>query len=174
MERAWVLVKRAVGPSSWYDPKNPLYIPGMNFEFDVCGKTPAKIIDARFQLRPVPAKPGIKPLAPDLPVPPDYGNPAPDRDIPDMGMTLPPGKTFMISLTFRITEDLWNQLMNDEMVICAYGIIRYKDAFGRDRETRTCYVYDFAWGVEVTDTNFKPINPPRFRVGGPSEYNQET
>ena len=176
-ERAWVLVKRIGDPEQWYAPDKPGYSPGMVFEFNVYGKTPARAIDAAFRLHFVPAKPGTKPLEPDLPRIPDYKSGTRNPEILEKGRILPPEDTFRIRLRLdppTLAEEQWVKLRDSETIMCAYGFIKYEDAFGRKKETRTCYVYNFAWGGVITAPDGTVLNPPGFRVGGPSGYNKAT
>ena len=71
-----------------------------------------------------------------------------------------------------MTEGEWLKLRDGKTVMCAFGIIEYEDSFGRKRETRTCYVYDFAWGGVIKSPDGTVLNPSGFRIGGPSAYNK--
>lgn len=57
---------------------------------------------------------------------------------------------------------------------CVYGFVNYRDAYGRDHETRFCYVYRIGTLYLLSATTGKSIDPSRFRVGGPAEYNKQT
>jgi hypothetical protein len=176
-ERAWVLVKRIGNPEQWYAPDKPSYSPGMVFEFNVYGKTPARVINADFRLHPVPAKPRVKPPEPDLPPIPEYRRRARSPEILEEGMILPPEDAFQVRVRLdspTLTAEQWVDLRDSETIMCAYGFIKYKDAFGRKKETRTCYVYNFAWGGVIAAPDATILNPPGFRVGGPSGYNKAT
>src|SRR5271157_217108 len=176
-ERAWVLVKRVGNPEQWYAPDKPSYFPGMVFEFGVYGKTPARVTSADFRLHLVSPKPGVKPPEPELPRIPDYRSGSRDSEIPEKGRVLPPGDNFRIRIgldPLTLTEEQWVKLRDSEMIMCAYGVIKYRDAFGRNKETRTCYVYNFAWGGVITAPDGTVLNPPGFRAGGPSGYNKAT
>jgi hypothetical protein len=58
--------------------------------------------------------------------------------------------------------------------MCAYGFVKYRDAFRREKETRTCYVYYVARGGVITAPDGACLNPPGFRIGGPRKYNHQT
>lgn len=73
-----------------------------------------------------------------------------------------------------MTKREWPKLRDGETVMCAFGIIEYEDSFGGKRETRTCYVYNFAWGGVIKSPDGTVLNPPGFRIGGPPAYNQTT
>jgi hypothetical protein len=174
-ERAWVLVKRIGNPEQWYAPEQPEYSPGMVFEFKVSGKTPARVIRADFRLHPVPAKVGVRPPEPDLPVIPEYKSGARNPEIPEAGRVLPPDEVFQVRLGLyppTLTEEQWLNLRDNKAIMCAYGFIEYKDVFGREGKTQACYVYDFAWGGVITAPDGTRLNPPGFRIGGPRAYNQ--
>ena len=149
----------------------------MVLEFHVYGKTPARVINADFRLHPVPAKVGVKPPEPDLPASPAFQNGTRNPEIPEGGRLLPPEQAFTIRLRLdppTLTEEQWVKLRDSETIMCAYGFIEYKDAFNRDGRTRLCYVYDFAWGGVITSTDGTVLNPPEFRLGGPSAYHETT
>jgi hypothetical protein len=58
--------------------------------------------------------------------------------------------------------------------LCAYGFVSYTDTFDRPHETRFCYIYRVSSrAVSLVGTGLG-IDPSRFRIGGPEEYNQET
>ena len=174
-ERPWVLVKAVGNPEDWYAPQKPAYSPGMVFQFKVYGKTPARIVSADFQLQPVPAKRAMTSPEADLPANPEYGDEIRRPEIPQEGMVLPPEQTFQVRLGLNppaLTEEQWIDLRDGNTIMCAYGSIRYEDAFGRMRETRTCYIYDFCWGGVITAPDGTRLNPPGFRVGGPPGYNR--
>jgi hypothetical protein len=176
-QRAWVLVKRTGDPERWYAPDKPGYFPGMVFEFNVFGETPARVIASQFVLRPVPAKEGVKPPEPDLPAIPDYGPRFIDPEIPAQGRLLPPDAGFQVRIRLdppTMTEEQWEKLRDGKTIMCAYGFIEYKDAFGWRRKTRVCYIYEFKWGGVITAPDGTVLNPPGFRVGGPPAYNEAT
>ena len=173
-ERAWILVKNVGNPEGWYVPTKPDYLPGMVFEFEVYGKTPARVMDAIFHLENVTAKLGVKPSEPDIPPLPEYKSAGRSPEFPEGGRIMPSGQTFQIrvGLVQQMTEGEWLKLRDGKTVMCAFGIIEYEDSFGRKRETRTCYVYDFAWGGVIKSPDGTVLNPSGFRIGGPSAYNK--
>jgi len=176
-QRAWVLVKRIGNPDYWYANDGAGYIPGMVFEFYVYGKTPARVMASQFVLRPVPAKKAAKPPEPDLPAVPNYGQIVIDPEIPAEGRLLAPDAGFQVRLRLdppTMTEEEWEKLRDGKTIMCAYGFIKYKDAFGWKRKTRVCYIYEFKWGGVITAPDGTVLNPPGFRVGGPLEYNRAT
>ena len=50
----------------------------------------------------------------------------------------------------------------------AYGFVKYRDVFGKNRETRFGYVYNFPEWYEID------AGQPRFKHAGPKEYNEAT
>jgi hypothetical protein len=176
-QRPWVLVENTGSPESWYSPENPAYTPGMVFAFKVYGNTPAKVTEARFQLIPVLATRKDVSLTPDLPLTPKFMDMCRMPDIPEFGIVLPPGKSFELRLGLgqsTLTEQQWIDLRDQKYIMCAYGIVRYEDTFGGQRETRVCYGYDFAWGGVITAPDGTRLNPPGFRLIGPPQYNKAT
>ncbi|HVN06727.1 MAG TPA: hypothetical protein VMT86_20050 [Bryobacteraceae bacterium] len=178
--RAWVVVNRVGGPETsqhrWYMPELPQYMPGMAFEFKVLGNTPVIIRDARFNLLPVPVKDGTNPTQPDLPVVPDYTGRARSPEIPDNGRVIAPGATFqiMVGLPNTLTPQEWESMRDFQTLMCAHGFIQYEDAFNRKRETAVCYIYRLQAGGVITATDGTVLNPDRFEIGGPAEYNRTT
>jgi hypothetical protein len=176
--RASVIVSRLGGPENgWYWPDMPQYIPGMVFEFQVLGNTPARITDARFYLLTVPAKSGPIP-DPDLPPIPDYFSRARSPEIPEDGRVIAHGQTFQIRLglpNIIMTLSEWENLRDKKTLMCAYGCIWYRDSFGRDRETAVCYVYRFHHGVGIHASDGTRLDPPGFEIGGGLPvYNRST
>jgi hypothetical protein len=176
-ERSWVLVTRIGNPEQWYAPDKPSYFPGMVFEFNVYGKTPARVINANCRLHPVPAKPGVEPPEPDLPPIAAYKSESRNPELPEEGRILPPEHPFQLRIGLdppTLTEEQWLKLRDGDTLMCAYGFIEYKDAFENERKTRFCYVYHFAWGGVITSTDGTVLNPAGFRLGGPSGYHETT
>ena len=93
-ERAWILVKNVGNPEGWYVPTKPDYLPGMVFEFEVYGKTPARVMDAIFHLENVTAKLGVKPSEPDIPPLPEYKSAGRSPEFPEGGRIMPSGQKF--------------------------------------------------------------------------------
>jgi len=148
----------------------------MIFEFKVFGRTPAKLIKTIFHLDNVPAKPGTQPSEPDLPPIPEYKSPGPTTEIPEEGRIVAPGGDLKVNLWFRqqLTEEEWVKLRDGQTLMCAYGIIKYEDAFGKERETKVCYFYRFRWGGVIKAPDETVLNPSGFLIGGPAAYNKAT
>jgi hypothetical protein len=173
-ERAWVLIQRIGNPpENWRSGRIQGYSPGIVFVFNVYGKTPAKINQARFIFEPVSAKKGSM-REPDLPEVPDYAKASPSTDIPRDGMTIPPESPLQLRIGRPMTDLEMNDLNEGKTILCAYGFIKYTDAFGRWRETRICFVYYIPSGGVIRSPDGREINPEGFRIGGPDAYNKAT
>ncbi|MGB7354129.1 MAG: hypothetical protein WBD06_10535, partial [Acidobacteriaceae bacterium] len=178
VERAWILVRR-VGqpPEGLIDPENPTHNPGIALQFQNFGNTPAEIIDCRFCFEIVNRRESpAHPAAPDLPEVPDYKRAARNTNIPDLKAMRPPRDKFTLiaSLASPPRESEIGELKYNRKFLCVYGFITYLDVFGREGETRFSYIYDFAIGGAFTTLDKTRLNPPGFRTGGPSSYNQAT
>jgi hypothetical protein len=174
-QRAWVLIKR-VGdpPENWLGQIGSGYTVGIVLQFGVFGITPVRITDARFILRPVPAKQGVSPAEPDLPESPDYTEAVTDL-IAQKRMVLPPDATIEIRpYVHGLTRIDSEELRNAKVYLCVWGFLTYSDAFGNSRETRTCYVYHFAWGGVLKAPDGTVLNPAGFKVGGSAAYHHTT
>jgi len=176
-ERAWILVNRVGSPNKWYDQDTAIY-PSAIFEFKISGKTPAKIMDASLILRPVPVKHGISPAEPDLPPTFAYERQVKrNQEIPELGRVLAPEVIFQAQIILEnvfLSEHEWFDLRDGKTIMCAYGFIVYRDAFKREKETRVCYVYNFSNGGVIKSIDGTVLNPPGFRIGGPTGYNHAT
>jgi hypothetical protein len=75
---------------------------------------------------------------------------------------------------FPPTEQQLSELRDRDVLMCAYGYVKYLDAFGESRETRVCYVYDFIWGGVLTSPDEEVLNPSGFRPAKLPEYNDAT
>jgi hypothetical protein len=162
-ERAWVIAT----PVNW-NPELAVLAPPSTLIplniFDIAiksvGKTPAQLIDIVNQYVSIESLGG-------LPVPPEYGTPAPLD-----GLLLVPEDSFsnrtVLNPTPTLNPETHIRVMNAERFLYAFGRVRYRDTFGLERETRWGYVYDFPQGLMVS------IREPRFQRAGPPEYNKST
>jgi hypothetical protein len=177
-ERAWVAVKRVGNPpENWVAEVSKGYVPGIVFEFEVHGKTVVRIVESRFALAIVPVRGNTPMPEPDLPLPPDYSAADSYNIAGENRMVVPPGGTFQMRCFLRPslpTEKQLAGLRDREVLMCAYGYVKYLDSFGKSRETRACYVYDFIWGGVLTSPDGEILNPSGFRVGNLPEYNKAT
>jgi hypothetical protein len=175
-ERAWVAVKRIGNPpEKWIAEMDKGYVPGIVFEFEVHGKTVARVTESRFALAIVPVRRDT--LEPDLPLPPDYSA-ADSYDIAgENRVVVPPDGTFQMRSYLRPfppTDKQLTDLRNRNVVMCSYGYVKYLDAFGKSRETRVCYVYDMIWGGVITSPDGVVLNPSGFRPAKVPKYNDAT
>ncbi len=177
-ERAWVAVKRVGNPpDNWVAEVSKGYVPGIVFDFEVHGKTVARISESRFALAIVPVRGGTPMPEPDLPLPPDYSAADSYSIAGENRMVVPPDGTFQIRCFLRPfppTEKQLAELRDRAVLMCAYGYVKYLDSFGKNRETRVCYVYDFIWGGVLTSPDGTILNPSGFRIGDLPEYNKAT
>jgi len=188
--RAWVLVEKISAPDMFSEVntqvRNEIAAVFLGFQFKVFGRTPCRVIESRFRFRLVPGRRRGAIKEPDLPEPRDYGQPVTILDNPEMSKTIFPDEEFTgtVSLEedamelFRSTNlKFWADVQQREQFICAYGFIKYQDAFdgAAIRETNFCYVYRRSVGAILVDAKTgKPLMPDGFTVGGPPGYNNAT
>lgn len=174
-DRAWILVADIGNPEGLYLPGKG-YSPGIVYRLKVFGNTPARITKCGFRFHPVPKKAGIQPPVPNLPDIPDYRTQARIEELPKAGKMVAPGILFDLRSNLEsvhLTLPEFEEIKRGDKIMCAYGFIEYKDAFGKNRKTQFCYVYDFAFGGVKTSPNGTVLNPEGFRPGGPDAYNCE-
>jgi len=177
IERAWVRVKRVGNPpEAWTENLKTGYVPGIAIEFSVYGKTVARISDARIVLDIIPVKKGGEYLEPALPDAPDYSSSGIYNLVGKNRMVIPPDGSFVIHgfLKHTLSDEEVDELKRGTLVMCGYGYVKYTDAFGKDRETKLCYVYDFAYGGVLRSPDGFALNPAGFVPGGPPHYNDAT
>jgi hypothetical protein len=181
-ERAWVIVSKVGNPEHGWDyPDDPRYLPGVVFEFEVSGKTSARITDARFDLLPVPAKTRVaplwEPLEPDLPLVPNYTRQKRSPEVTENGQVVIPGQKFpiMVRLQQTLNVNEVESLRDENTVMCAYGFIKY-DSLGKHNETAVCYVYRFHWDADFTSADGAVLDSSAsgFELAGPPAYNRST
>ena len=178
-QRSWVM---SIGVDS-PDFTNP-WIQQIPCHFKVIGSSPVRVMEANFRVRLVKSRfrdedKDIR--EPDLPDTPDYSDPQTLDNQPEMGRIRAPEEKFdvlpMLESMFLLeggegehsgAKDV-KAIKAREAFLCAYGFIRYRDAFSRSkiRETRFCYVYHVRRGIE-------PKGYEGFNVGGPPAYNEAT
>jgi hypothetical protein len=175
-ERAWILIGTIGNPPYLYSSELPHFVPGVVFNFQVCGKTPAKLPNGNFRMVVVPRKGSSIPPIPDLPDVPEYSGPAFPEFFPEVGAVLPVGEPINISVIYKssLTQTEIDDMMNFKTFLCAYGFIEYEDIFGKQSKTQIGYVYDFALGGVFQSPDGTVLNPPGFRKGGPTGYNETT
>jgi hypothetical protein len=167
-ERAWVIVSPVeAAPVVGFIPErgDPLNEPGPNQQnaficsFKNTGETPARLVDAAVIYRMV------QRLG-DVPAEPDYGQKCSLNDLPLV-------KEDSISwIAFLLPEIILTKLQasavrSRQAFLYAYGVVDYRDVFGRPHETRFGYTYSFPHGGDT--------RPPGFRREElPQAYNRAT
>jgi len=159
-------------------PLDTAWIQEALYEFKVIGGSPIKIVDAKFRYHLVESRQKGSMTEPNLPSVPSYGEPNTSDSIPYMGKVLAPGVKFQVGIQLEgifLTQEDIADIRSRKKFGCAYGFIRYRDAFSKSkiRETRFCYTYDVPL-VPLSSRNDERINPDRFRIGGPNCYNEVT
>jgi len=182
-QRSWV-ISESVDSPDFADP----WIQRFGCHFKIIGSSPVRVKEANFRVRVVDArerpvehgaKPRLKNKEPNLPDTPDYGNPTVTlAHQPEMGRVRPPGEDFVVVPTLDSlflfeagtgevsgAKDA-KAIKNGDKFLCAYGFIRYSDAFSQSktRETRFCYIYN-------VKNPANPGSPDVFEIGGPPAYN---
>lgn len=185
-ERGWVLVERIEPPqeNDIQPPVVQIQIPYFVYRLRLFGKTPCKILNAgmRFHLANINE---LEPQPePDLPDEPKYfsdirGNNLTGKsgDIPCSGQVLAPRERVAMGKALEsgsLTKEDVHLITDSKRFLCAYGFVSYKDAYSRDHETRFCYVYRISTSALMSASTGQRIDPSRFRIGGPVEYNKQT
>ncbi len=93
-----------------------------------------------------------------LPQPPEYDMASP---IPKNGTPLAPGG--FVERPFWLTSAEAAQAETGELILYLFGIVRYRDVFGEEHETRFCFQFKPALGG--TDPAMRDLY-----VGGPMSY----
>jgi hypothetical protein len=175
-QRSWLL-ENGISPQEL----NTAWIQEFVFNFRVIGHSPVRIEAAKFRYHLVNSRPNGSITEADLPEVPDYGAPNTVRDIPQLGRVLAPDP----SSNFQVGARLDNLYLTPEDLVainqwqkflCAYGFIKYRDAFSKAkmRETRFCFIYDMPRVPLMNMITKERANPDQFIVGGPESYNEVT
>jgi hypothetical protein len=175
-DRAWVLV------SVYRQPEEPLtgqivkgIMPGLIWQVQIFGNTPAKITSEKHRCRIVSIEEGFFPPKPELESVPVY----PSRYFVDRPIMYSPGNKDLrsIGLEYEKGMDVMAQIVavtQAKAAWCAYGKIEYEDAFKRKGTTQFCAVYSPQLGGVIASPDGTVLNPPGFRIGGPPGYNYNT
>jgi hypothetical protein len=170
-DRAWVLA-RVAG-----QPEEPLtgnlikgVIPGIVWEIQIFGNTPARIVRAEFRCRIVDPTPDMpsKPMLEPIPV---Y---LPDPNFAEGRSVLPPGEKQLFIVDIESDSCLMRRLalvVIGKAFLCSYGKVEYEDAFKRKGVTQFCAVYRPSIGAVIKTPDGTVLNPPGFRIDGPEGYN---
>jgi len=176
-DRAWVLAS-VIG-----QPKEPItksiieegIIPGIVWQIQVAGNTPARIISERYRCRTVSVDKTALPPKPELESVPVY---LPNTNSSDGQIVFPPGYSYAVSIPIEngpgnLVERMTLTALG-EIAFCAYGRIEYEDAFKRKGITQVCALYYPLRGGVIKSPDGTVLNPPGFRIGGPPGYNYNT
>lgn len=153
IERPWLLIT-TLQHSSFPFGKERKNTSIATWFFKNHGRTPAYICEVAGQFTMV------EKIA-DLPAEPIYRR-APTYS--DYGVIAPQEESTAVHIPYDlilVAPDIWSKLKSDEARLITSGLIRYKDAFGYEHETRFCYLYDWASG-QFND------------MVGPESYNRHT
>jgi hypothetical protein len=165
--RAWVTANAVGNPS---EPINrPGYTPGVVYQIEISGNSPAKIVRERFRCRIVPAI-DDQPLLEKAPTFTSEKGMYPE-------VIRPAGNKYHIPVSLEsgpITDQQWSDLGDGKAILCAYGCIEYEDTFKRPRYMRVCCIYHTGDGGVIESPTGIRLNPPGFRRGGPKGYNKYT
>jgi len=174
-DRAWILAK-VIG-----SPEEPLtgnlfkgITPGIAWELEVFGNTPARIMRIDICCRLVDSSP-TNAFEPMLEPVPTY---IPDNE-PEGQIIYPPGE----KLTYmRIVETEPGTILSERLAqvvlgfafLVSYGRVEYEDAFKRKGTSQFCAIYRPRRRAIVTSPDGTPLNPPGFLIAGPPGYNYST
>jgi hypothetical protein len=158
-ERPWVLVENLL--LSELLPMEQQMPVQVTYEIQNYGRTPARIVRARtrFQMSNQMAEP------PNPEVYEDSGGIVAQRIVPQM-LTPRLGNIALLEPNRYMSADQIQAVNNGQIYLWAYGFIAYRDTLGTEGEylTRFCYCYIVP----------PLIQPARFCLAGPTEYNQAT
>lgn len=175
--RVWVLAT-VIG-----QPEEPLTgnaikgtYPGIVWQIQIAGNTPAQIISEQYRCRVVPSESGW-PTKPILEPIPTY---LPNSNLIEGTMAFPPGFKYVISSSVELDGDIVRNLTrlkvnkseDGKTALCAYGRIEYKDVFQKIRVSQFCAVYRPRNGGVIKSPDGTDLNAPGFRMGGPAAYNK--
>jgi hypothetical protein len=172
-QRSWIVETGVEGPEMTHD-----WVKQIACHFKVIGNSPAIVVESAFRFHLVNGRKTKKNsnfFEADLPPVPDYGKDiCTIENMPEMGKVRAPGDTFTVSPMLEgmfLEPDDVKAINQWQKFACAYGYIKYRDAFSRSkiRETKFCYVYN-VWQNPLGTAN----NSPHFVIGGPPGYNEAT
>lgn len=178
IERSWLLVHLTGNP----DPEWPYmtrggYVPRILIRFKVFGKTPIHITDVRLIAKFIPRIRNVYPPQPNLPLTPNYAGISIDHTCVNQNGTMPPDAILEIHRSVSSDDcdrETVKKVVKGDLLLCAYGRLMYKDNFGRPKETRVCYVYDFKSEVPDIIDGEEVFAPAGFRKAGTEAYNKAT
>jgi hypothetical protein len=163
-QRSWIVTEGVDKPDL-----QQVWINRVIYRFRVIGNSPVRPLEAKIKYELVKSRPNGQSREPDLPEQPNYGEPDSLKSNPSMGRIQAPNDPIIVtgqleSLFIR-PEDA-KAIEEGGKFLCAYGFVRYRDAFSekKRRETRFCLVCG----------NRGPLSQrldDGFVVGGPPSYN---
>jgi hypothetical protein len=178
-ERAWLVVEiLPIDHKLMWDinavPMNWALL--VNFKVTNSGRTAAKFLSGSIRPHIVETvDPDAHLVVPRLPSPPPYW---PDSPIFEAGKMWPPRKEFHCGSVIgkSLIVDSHAEMKDAKKAFCLYGILRYEDSFGKARETRFAYVYQYmrVGGGLLNQKTGRPIDPPGFWAYDCEEYNRST
>jgi hypothetical protein len=179
-QRGWILLGSINAPSHIEYLENEYRASlQLEFKFKVIGVVPIKIINSQIRLHFVELK-SASSNEPDLSIPPNYGKNPGFSQNSGIGRIYYSGHEFSIKRDFEntsISHEEFSKFGKGENILCAYGVIKYQDAYegAVTKETRFCYVYQqppnpFAKSHMSIGKSIS-IDGNGFRVGGPDAYN---
>lgn len=177
-ERSWLLVHTTGQPEPhWPHMVKDGYIPGIRIRFKVFGKTPIHLKEVGVKICFVPRIPETYPPQPELPPVADYGDIPADAACVGQNGTLPPDAFLDIHRNVdkgSLSSERIASVVRREQMMCALGSLKYTDNFGRQKETRVCYVHDFESEVPDIIGGEEVFAPAGFRKAGTEAYNKAT
>ncbi len=149
---------------------------GLALSFKNCGDTPARIMDTYIRTEVVECiNKNVVPMAPQLPISPDYSKPGYSIISPGHLMVPRQRHRFLVTINRAILGDDFAEWRVQQKVLCVFGFVSYRDVFEKDHVTRFCCVYQISrLGGYLTDSDGKSLFPPGFVMDGPDEYNEAT
>jgi hypothetical protein len=128
-ERAWIMGSPEF--NNFTKPPDPGEYVLYPASFKNFGRTPAKVIEAGISLKT------IKSLK-NMPPTPVYVT----GEVLPLGNLLVPEDSFALAaLPLVISKQEYWEIMNRELFLYAHGFVKYRDVFGKKRETRFCHYY---------------------------------
>ena len=175
-DRAWVLIHGIRNPPTLEQCLHNATVPGIAYEVKICGNTPARIVRERYRCHIVPVIPGTNPPQPQLALVPEFKTENSFWGVDDVVRA--PGDRYGVSVSADsglLTEEQCTDLREEKSILCAYGCIEYRDAFGRDGITSFYHVYKVASGGVTSSPDGTRLTPDSgFRTENRPGYSKTT
>ncbi|HEX4022800.1 MAG TPA: hypothetical protein VHX63_16765 [Acidobacteriaceae bacterium] len=153
---------------------------GIGLIFKNLGATPAKVVSSYvLAVMADSIDPDARPIAPKLPLDPDYTVKRGSAVIVGPGVVWMPRQKFDFLCTLPKAFFLEGNLSKweiSEKALCIYGYIEYSDVFKRRHTTRFCFTYlpiRSEWPM-VNEASGELFFPAAFCPSGPESYNDAT